>query len=556
MNKNELLSNPIDSSAWIYLISAIAVVLFIYSAFALGSNYGRSPNEQSRIELAVAIAKYGSVSLDPVISTYGTPFDRSERDGKVYSDKAPGLSLLSVPIVWLVDLFVPREEKSILPGYLELRNILTWLLITIPAALFPFLALGTFRIGFDQVMKIRIALLFALLTPLMTYSGVLFGHVPAGILAAFAWKLTLIPDYKKKNTQIPKTSSAALAGLLLAMAVTIEYPTAIVGLVIIPSMLLRKYPMRTILTFLVTSLIAILPCLIYHQIAFDSPFTTGYAFKGDSWHAEVHRAGFFGITAPKIDHLWGILFGIKRGVLFFCPLLVLIPFGFIQLEKIKKYISLPYTALGILYLLFASGFSDWQAGWSAAARHLVPCILIFIFPFAKAIDFISQAKEKNKRLHWILICGSAFSMVGSILSLSLTPYFPEHFTSPLGQLVLPGMADGYFAATLLSGANLAFRGFAIGFLSIFILGAVTWSLLGLMGTLKNKIFIPLSLILFAIIYTGIIWSTAEPLTVDQQKMRNDVLRDLGYGLQAKNLLQSDPRYTELNILFPKDNASL
>ena len=62
------------------------------------------------------------------------------------------------------------------------------------------------------------------------------------------------------------------------------------------------------------------------------------------------------------------------------------------------------------------------------------------------------------------------------------------------------------------------------------------------------------MILFVIIYTGIIWSTAEPLTVDQQKMRNDVLRDLGYGLQAKNFLQSDPHYTELSILFPKDKT--
>ncbi len=530
MKDKKLVRNPMNDLALTSLIYAFAVVFFIYMVFAGGTTHGRSPNEQSRIELAVALAKFGSVSLDPVISTYGTPFDRSEIDGSVYSDKAPGLSLLAVPIVWLVDQLSPRELTSLLPSYTLLRHLLTWILVTLPAALFPFLALGVYSSGHSQLKKNRIALLFALATPLMTYSGVLFGHVPSGILAAVAWKLTLIPEAEDKRITSPV--SAALAGLLLAVAVTIEYPTAIVGFVIFPTMVLRRVPFSTLAAFAVFCVIGLVPCLIYHQLAFGSPFTTGYAFKSDWWHALVHRAGFFGVTIPRLEHFWGVLAGMKRGILFFCPILLLIPFGFIKMEREKRTSSYSYIALGIVYLLFAAGFSDWQAGWSAAARHLVPCILIFIFPFAKAVEFITQ-EDKNQALRLALLYSVGFSLTGSLLSLSLTPFFPEHFSSPLGQLVLPAMADGFFAPTLLSGDGLASRGYAIGLVSLISFGAVTWVLLGLMSPLKIKVVVPISLILASALYAGVIWCTAQPLANDQLQMRREVLRHIGYDSQQE-----------------------
>jgi hypothetical protein len=512
---------------------AFLIVLGVYTIFAGGTPHGRSPNEQSRLELSVALAKYGSVSLDPVLNTYGTPFDRAEREGRIYSDKAPGLSLFGVPIVWFADLFFPREGTSNDTAYWSLRHLMTWLLITLPAALFPFVALRCFRVGTHLRQNIRIALLFALVTPVMTYSGVLFGHVPSGTLAAFAWILTLNPSKEDRFT-FPSVRAASMAGLCIALATTIEYPTALVGLVIVSTMILRKVPIQTIAAFVGACLIGLIPCFIYHHMAFGSPFTTGYAFKGDDWHAVVHNAGLFGVTIPRFEHLWGILAGTKRGVFFYCPLLFLIPLGFVQMERTKRYSSYPFIALGIIYLLFASGFSDWQAGWSAAARHLVPCIMIFIFPLAHAVHFMTFGQNKNRGLVWLLLCCVALSFTGSFLSLSLSPFFPEHFSSPLGQLVLPAMADGYFAPTLLSGTDLSYRVIIIGLLAFTIFTSVSWAMNGLLPTIKLKFVVPVTLILVAFLYAGLIWNLAQPLAEDQRQMRLDVLEGLGYGSKMQN----------------------
>lgn len=521
--QNKEIFNSIDSVST--SLTAFVVVLVIYTIFAGGTPHGRSPNEQSRLELSVALAKYGSVSLDPVLNTYGTPFDRAEREGSTYSDKAPGLSLFGVPIAWLANRFLSREGKSSLPDYWGLRHLLTWLLVTLPAALFPFVALGSYHSGSAWSKKIRIALLFALVTPVMTYSGVLFGHVPSGALAAFGWILTVNPG----QNSLPSSRAAAFAGLLVAAASTVEYPTVIVGLVIFLTMALRRVPVRTLAAFAGACAIGLLPCLIYHEIAFGSPFTTGYAFKSDWYHATVHQAGFFGVTIPRLEHLWGILAGTKRGVLFYCPLLLLIPFGLIHMERQKKYSSYPYTVLGIFYLFFAAGFSDWQAGWSAAARHLVPCIMIFIFPFASAVQFMNEDGQNYRALKWALLCCAGMSLTGSLLSLSLTPFFPEHFFSPLGQLVLPAMAEGFFAPTLLSGADLASRGYVIGLLALIIFGAVTWTMLGLIAHLKIRAVVPAALLAVAVLYAGLIWSRAEPLSDDQRQMRREVLFGIGYS---------------------------
>jgi hypothetical protein len=519
---NRFWKNSSKDDGIIFPAVAFALVLFIYTMFAGGTTYGKSPNEQSRIELAVSLAKFGSVSIDPVLSVYGIPFDRSVRNEKNYSDKAPGLSLLSVPIVWLADSFLPREGNSDLPSYWAVRHLLSWLLIILPAALFPFIALLNFASA--RRPTYQIALLFALVTPILTYTSVFFGHVPAGVLAAIGWMLIL-----ESKTRNPSPGSVAIAGLILATATTIEYPSAITALVIFATMAMRKMPVKVLVIFAGSCLIGFLPCLVYHQYAFGSPFTTGYAFKSDWWHGSLHQAGLFGVTIPRLESLFGILAGTRRGILFYCPLLLLIPFGLIRMEQDKKSSSFPYVALGVLYIWFAAGFSDWQAGWSAAARHLVPCLFIFLFPFARALEYFATVGKKYSLLPWTMLVVTGFSITGSFLSVSLSPFFPEHFSSPLGQLVLPAMADGFFAPTPLFGAHLSLRAYGIFLLLIFEFSAVSIALLGLIKTIRVKVIVPVGLISSAFLYATLIWVLSEPLGEEELNVRRDVLRHIGYS---------------------------
>ena len=106
-----------ERSQW----AGFAVVLFFYAMFAAGPPRVENPGEQSRLELAVSLS-LGSVSIDPVMESYGTPFARSVRAGKTYSDKAPGASFAAVPVVWSIGALLPREGTSTLPNYWALRH--------------------------------------------------------------------------------------------------------------------------------------------------------------------------------------------------------------------------------------------------------------------------------------------------------------------------------------------------------------------------------------------------------------------------------------------------
>jgi hypothetical protein len=498
-------------SAWLPSI----LVLLIYSIFLFGTPPSENPNEQSRLELTAAIKHFGSVSLDPVLKTYGTPFDRSERDGHVYTDKAPGMSLLAVPLT-LADPILPRASGSTLPRYWSLRHSLTWLLIALPAVAFPRRLLRACS-DCSKTQLGAMTVLLGLCTPLLTYSGVFFGHVLGGILAVGSTMLILQP---RAEGRALTTTQAGLAGLLLGAAVTVEYSTALFGIVLGCTLVLRRAPLKVLSAWVAGGLLGVLPCLIYHQLAFGSPLATGYAFKADHWHAIIHSSGFMGITTPSPERLWGVLGSAKRGIFFFCPLLLLVPVG---LKHMGRRAGLPLAALCLLYTAFAAGFVDWQAGWSAAARHLLPAILLSFVPLSVGLIKTAQCP----RWAWTIPVLAGASLAGGWLSLAVSPFFPEHFSSPLAQLVIPSLLSGHGAPTALSAAG---SPSSVGVVLCAGLGALAltgWALVKI-SVHQSTAPVLLLMVLGALSYTGGVQLVADPPNAEQLRMQTEVLRRIGY----------------------------
>ncbi len=499
---------------------AIGVVLVAFALFAAGSPQIENPGEQTRLELAASLGLHGSVSIDPVLEAYGTPFDRAVRDGKTYADKAPGLSFVGAPVAATLGRLLPRAPNSSLPDYWPLRHLLVLLLVALPAALFPFFALRRYS-GLAVDRRAAVALIFALCTPLLTYGVVLLSHVPAGLLAVLSFVLLVRPG---RADPIPSAGAAFWGGMALAGAVTLEYPTALFGLVLFPTMLLRKVPPRALLGFALGCAVGIQACLVYHQVAFGSPWATGYSFKSDSWHAIVHDQGMLGVALPSWERLWGVFGSPRRGMLFYCPLLALVPVGLWRMEVARKHSALPFVALTLVYAFFAGGFVDWMAGWSAAARHLIPWMLLSIFPVAAAVNWLSD----HGRGRWLLVPLVALSLVGAVLSLSFTPWFPEHYSSPLGQVVLPMLAQGFAAPTLFASADLAARPLALALTALFITAATAWALTKLVETDGRRALVPAALLVVVVMQVALLWSVAAPLSHEDLKVQSQVLERLGY----------------------------
>ena len=154
------------------------VILFFmiftcYSYFLQAPAGFHNPNEYSRMYLTKAIVDYGTTSIDDVIKKYDITIDRSLYEGHYYSSKAPGLSLLGIPI------YFSQKVLERLFG-LELSNnstlyILHLLCLSLPSALFCiFLYNFLKRLHPSKEDHLQLAFGYGLGTIAFTYSTLFF----------------------------------------------------------------------------------------------------------------------------------------------------------------------------------------------------------------------------------------------------------------------------------------------------------------------------------------------------------------------------------------------
>ena len=301
----------------------ILVMIALYILPLSGALPETNPNEVVRIELAASIAFWARFDLEDSAAIYGLSEDVSIRDGKLYSDKAPGLSMISAPVVWILNPILGRTPFSDLPAYWPLRHALTMILLALPSVGLALLV-GAAVPEIELKHRMAYSLVAALTTPLWTYGTVYLGHASAALLISVAWFLLL--GFPSQDSPL-EPRRAAFGGAVAGFSIATEYPTALLVTVILATLLVRRTPLVVLLSVAAGAFAGILPALFYHQIAFGSPWITGYSFKADSGFQAIIAHGAFGISWPSAEALWGISFGARRGLFYYCPLLLLTPLG-------------------------------------------------------------------------------------------------------------------------------------------------------------------------------------------------------------------------------------
>ncbi|MEE8169177.1 MAG: hypothetical protein V3T70_01390 [Phycisphaerae bacterium] len=520
-------------------VGACAFVALIYTLPLAGNLPAKNPNELSRIDLTVAMVHDGAISLDGVAAAYGgLPQDHSKRAGKAYSDKAPGLSFLAVPAAFVLQFVLPNAPNSDQPDYWPLRHALTWLMIVLPAALLPFLMLRGHPAAGGRKLA-GYAVVVALVTPLLTYATVFFGHLPAAVLVTAAFIVLLRPG---RPDYVPGVAAATLSGVLIGFAVGTEYPTVVAGLALFASLLIRRYRWRVFACFVVGGVIGVLPVLIYHHVAFGAAWTTGYAFKGDLKHAAVHAQGLVGVSFPSAERLWGVLLGAKRGLLYYCPLLWLAPLGLAVMARRCRRDFWPLLLMTLGFLFFTAGFVDWQGGWSAAARHFTPALPLLAFAIVEAIEVMRRRLWSSV----IVTALAGMSACGALLSVAVTPFFPETFTAPLSQAAMRSLADGAALPNLLTQVLSVPPVWAFGLIAVGVLAAVAFALVRVLSVRRGAVWIPAVLVVAALSYAAAIEANAKAPTPRQEVTRaRFVLWRLGYIDLAKKVDEAARRPTTL-----------
>jgi hypothetical protein len=172
---------------------AIGLFLLVWlSCIWFGSNE-LNPNNATRMFAAVSIVENGDATIDEFATM---TVDKARFGDHIYMDKTPGMTLMALPSVWVLDrltgdkaslypysIFDPRFDR-----FLRERQqlaVATSVAVLIALASVLLLDLATGITGSPRAGLVA-ALGYALGTPAWGWSTTLFGHAPVGALLLIA----------------------------------------------------------------------------------------------------------------------------------------------------------------------------------------------------------------------------------------------------------------------------------------------------------------------------------------------------------------------------------
>lgn len=419
-------------------------------------------NQNSRLNLTLAIVDDASLRIDRFVANTG---DYAKYEGHYYSDKAPGTSFLAVPVYALVRPVLHsapvqgvigrlsssaafgdtlREDGSGLAGekvyFALVMMIVTFVTVALPAALlgvlvYRFLDIFALSVGW----RASIALIYGLATPAFPYANTFVGHQQVAVLLFGAFFIAFLIGQRRLSQRW-----SLLAGLLLGWTLITEYPAALVIAAVGLYLLFALPDKRWIAGAVLAGVPPVILMMAYNFAIFGTVLPVGYKYS-ELWQAE-HQSGFLSLAGPNSDALWGITFGVHRGLFFLAPVLLLGFPGFgawLRRGAYRRELAVCVWAV-FSFLLFNGSSVMWSGGFGVGPRYLVPMLPFLAIGIGA---FIAQWGAAWWARAALIVTGgwSAFNVwVQTIGGQS----FPQYQPNPLFEYSLPELAAGNIARNL------------------------------------------------------------------------------------------------------------
>lgn len=373
-----------------------ALLLFSYAFFFGGSGW----NQNATFDLTRAIVERHELQLRGLAANTS---DVSFHDGRIYSNKAPGLSFAAaVPYALIHAIAGPPRDAMTLTIDLYLCSVAT---CGISGALIGVLL---FRCARRRRMSLRDAFLVGLIaglgTPLFAYSTMLFAHVPSA--------LSVLIAYLERRRPLR-------CGAALGAATLLNYAAIVVAAIFVLAAARRPRELARIVAGAVPFAIAL---AAYQLSAFGSPFTTSIATTNPSF---LEKGALLGILhAPKLDALWGLTFSPYRGLFFLSPVLLL------ALARLRREPLLAACCAAVLVM--NACFNGWHGGYTIGPRYLV--VIVPLLAVA--------AIETGSRMRRIAIILGAISLALNLAATAVDPQPPDRVRDPLGHYAIPALFVG------------------------------------------------------------------------------------------------------------------
>jgi hypothetical protein len=256
------------------------------------------------------------------------------------------------PIVWALTLLA-----AVIPGVLMLLAV-RW-------------AADRFVPGYGTAAAITLGIA----TIVMTFSAEFFSHVISAALAFAAFCLLM-----KERDGPARRWLVFGAGLLAGLAVTFEFQTGLVGVVLILYALVRRSDrVRRAGAYAAGAVLGAAPMLAFNAWAFGNPLKLAYsdavAFPGRSGHdvLGLNSDGFFGITVPRFDSAFDLLFA-GRGLIVMTPIILMAVIGVFLMRRKHRAEANTILAIAAVYFIYNSGYWLPYGGGTPGPRFLIPAL--------------------------------------------------------------------------------------------------------------------------------------------------------------------------------------
>ena len=338
-----------------------------------------------------------------------------EHSEHYYANKAPGTSFLGVPVYWAIyhtERLAGIDPTA--PGPAHVNAYLLHLGVTVLpvalSALFFFQLLGL--LGRSRSESLWLTLLLYAGTLLWPFSTMLWGHATAAALVVVS-----LYCFARGGPRY-----VVAAGLFAGMAVLTDYgaiPYALslpIGAALLPG---RERRVRDVV---VGGAAPLAVFLLYHGIAFGSPFRLASSYSPAEMISEGRFLGLFG--APAWGAIWGLSFSTSRGLFFFMPVLTL---GLLALRTSDpEHRAWAWFAAGNVLALYLVNmtFNAWQGGLTTGPRYQIAALPFWILLVALL--------PRGRRMTGALIGLAAVSVANMAVIAAVSPQAPDAFRgSPL-----------------------------------------------------------------------------------------------------------------------------
>ena len=431
--------------------TAVMLLLLLLLCYAYTFPRWADPNQNSRLDTVFAVVEDGTFRIDPYVAN---TVDYARFEGHYYSDKAPGMAFLGVPIYAALRhvLDLPMVDRllsslagsqalgaTLLPegaglGQQRIRFFVAQVVLAFVTSAIPTSLLGLLlyrllaRFTDHSGARMVVVLGYGLLTPVFAYAGAFYGH-QLSATCLFAGFYSLFMGRKPLSAW-----RLLLVGFLLGYSVLSEYPAALIaGILFFYTLYLLENRWRIAWVVSGASFVAA-GWVAYNLAVFRTPFQLGYEYSA-LW-GQQHGTGFLSLSHPTWEALWGITFGVFRGLFVLSPWLLLALPGVVLWARSGEHCAELVVVVASVssFFLFDTSSAMWWGGWAVGPRYLLPAL-----PFL-ALPTIYYFREWGRQLgaRWLAgaLCAWSFLATWS-LTLSGQSFPSDTVRNPLLEYAWP-----------------------------------------------------------------------------------------------------------------------